>query len=78
MRRWMLAAALCLAGHASPSLAQDATTTARWGAKANPSALQRQAGPDVANQEARRREEERHKRWNDRMRRATRSLCQGC
>lgn len=43
-----------------------------------PASQQRTASPQATNEEARRREEERHKRWNDRMRRATKSLCDGC
>ncbi len=34
--------------------------------------------PSGLNEEARRKEQERHKRWDERMRRATRSLCDRC
>ncbi|NNM71834.1 hypothetical protein [Enterovirga aerilata] len=77
MRLLMLAGVIGLALPAPGAMAQTSPPRA---AKPASSAAEAQPAPtpgDV-NAAARRAEEERHKRWNERMRRATRSLCDGC
>jgi hypothetical protein len=77
MRSLILAAAF---GLAWPVAVATAQTGARPAAEpqARSAAGQRPPSPSGINEEARRKEEERHKRWDDRMRRATRSLCDRC
>ena len=79
MRAWVLAAGI---GLLAPTVAAfgQAGTPAQPAVKPRPSAGQpATAGtPAAANEEARRQEAARHKRWDDRMRRATKSLCDRC
>jgi hypothetical protein len=76
-RNWILAALLGLAWPVSLSWAQD-PAGGRAGAKPRAATSQPAPTPKAENTEARRLEEARHKRWDERMRRATRSLCDRC
>ncbi|MDB5559146.1 MAG: hypothetical protein JWQ36_2080 [Enterovirga sp.] len=77
MRTLLLAAAIGLTAPASLAFAQTASP-ARPLVEPLPAARQAPATARSANEEARRREDARYKRWDDRMRRATRSLCDRC
>ncbi len=76
-RNWILAALLALAWPVSLSWAQD-SAAGRTGTKPRAATSQVLTTPKAENTEARRLEEARHKRWDERMRRATRSLCDRC
>ena len=75
MRIWVVAAAMALQFPAMGALGQTGTP-AQPGAKPRAPAVQ--PTPGAANEEARRLEAARHKRWDERMRRATKSLCDRC
>lgn len=77
MRSLILAAALGLAWPVGLATAQTGAP-ARSSTEPRAAAGQRPVSPTAVNEEARRKEEERHKRWDERMRRATRSLCDRC
>jgi hypothetical protein len=78
MRRTLiLAAVLGVGWPVSLSWAQD-PGAGRTGAKPRAATSQATPTPKAENTEARRLEEARHKRWDERMRRATRSLCDRC
>lgn len=77
MRSMVLATAVVLAWPAVGALAQNATAH-KPEPKPRPPAGQSAANPNAVNPEARRLEDERHKRWDERMRRTTRSLCDRC
>jgi hypothetical protein len=79
MRIWVIAAAIGAFLPAAAAVGQVGTP-AQPTVKARSSAGQPApaATPGAANEEARRREAERHKRWDERMRRATKSLCDRC
>jgi hypothetical protein len=73
----MVGAGILLVLAPAVSLAQDAAAQ-KPAPKARSAAPPGSAKPADANADARRLEQERYKRWDDRMRRATRSLCDRC
>jgi hypothetical protein len=77
MRTWILAALFAVAAAQSQAFAQ-AAAGAKPGPSARPASGPAAGNPPGVNADARRLEEERYRRWNDRMRRATRSLCDRC
>lgn len=77
MRRVMLALAVGLAWPAAIASAQT-DPGPKPAARSRPTAAEAPATSGAVNADARRLEEERHRRWDERMRRATRSLCDRC
>ena len=78
MRRLILAVALSTACWFGPAAAQQTTAPRPMPTPKPTGQAESAASLDAAAAEARQREDERRKRWDERMRRVSRSVCDRC